>query len=132
LINSLGIWIMKSLLPSLTQSSESELFRIFPLHKPPISSFFLKDVIREYTQKEISEARLFNELLLFESKIDMLSLIAFNLYMQCREKIYELKANEMKNRTFRAFERAGLVSEMPADTPDQVNINICKEAPNDI
>ncbi|MBW2228632.1 MAG: hypothetical protein JRG99_15335, partial [Deltaproteobacteria bacterium] len=82
--------------------------------------------------KEVSEARLFNELLLFESKIDRLSLIAFNLYVQCREKIYELKANEMKNRTFRAFERAGLVSEIPADTPDPVNINICKEAPNDI
>ena len=94
--------------------------------------FFLKDVIREHTQKEVSEALLFNELLLFESKIDRLSLIAFNLYMQCREKIYELKANEMKNRTFRAFERAGLVSEIPADTPDLVNINICKEAPNDI
>ena len=93
--------------------------------------FFLKDVIREHTQKEVSEARLFNELLLFESKIDKLSLIAFELYMQCREKIYELKANEMKNRTFRAFERAGLVSEIPADTPDLVNINICKEASSD-
>lgn len=93
--------------------------------------FFLKDVIREHTQKEVSEARLFNELLLFESKIDKLSLIAFELYMQCREKIYELKANEMKNRTFRAFERAGLVSEIPADTPDLVDINICKEASSD-
>jgi hypothetical protein len=51
--------------------------------------------------------------------------------MQCREKIYELKANEMKNRTFRAFERAGLVSEIPADTPDLFNINICKEASSD-
>ena len=93
--------------------------------------FFLKDAVRKHTQKEVPEARLFNELLLFESKIDKLSLIAFNLYMQCREKIYELKANEMKNRTFRAFERAGLVSEIPADTPDLVNNNICKEASND-
>ena len=94
--------------------------------------FFLKDVVRRHLEKEISEERLFNELLSFESKIDKLSLIAFNMYMQCREKIYELKANEMKNRTFRAFERAGLVSEIPADSPDLVNINICKGAPSDI
>ncbi len=94
--------------------------------------FFLKDIVRDNIKKEDFEAHLFNELLLFESKIDELSLIAFNLYMQCREKIYELKANEMRNRTFRAFERAGLVREMPADTPDLDNINICKEASNDI
>ena len=94
--------------------------------------FFLKDVIRNNLKKEDFQAQLFNELLVFESKIDELSLIAFNLYMQCREKIYELKANEMKNRTFRAFERAGLVREMPAEQPDLDNINLCKGAPNDL
>jgi hypothetical protein len=87
--------------------------------------FFLKDVIRKNITKEDSQEQYFNELLLFESKIDELGLIAFNVYMQCREKIYELKANEMKNRTLKAFERAGLVREMPADTPDLDNINIC-------
>jgi hypothetical protein len=51
--------------------------------------------------------------------------------MQCREKIYELKANEMKNRTFRAFERAGLVSEMPEVEPDLKPIINNKEASND-
>ncbi|MBW2602775.1 MAG: RsbRD N-terminal domain-containing protein [Deltaproteobacteria bacterium] len=93
--------------------------------------FFLKDVIRDNIKKEDFQAQLFSEQLLFESKIDELGLIAFNVYMQCREKIYELKANEMKDRTFRAFERAGLVRETPADKPDLDNINICKEAPND-
>ena len=87
--------------------------------------FFLKNVIRNNMQKEDFQAQLFSELLLFESKIDELGLIAFNLYMNCREKIYEIKANEMKNRTFRAFERSGLVRETPADTPDLDNINIC-------
>jgi len=93
--------------------------------------FFLKDVIRDGIKKENLQTQLFNELLLFESKIDELGLIAFNLYMNCREKIFELKANEMKNRTFRAFERAGLVRETPADKPDLDNINICKEASGD-
>jgi hypothetical protein len=94
--------------------------------------FFLKNVIRDNLKEEDFQGQLFSELLLFESKIDELSLIAFNLYMNCREKIYELKANEMKNRTFRAFERAGLVREMPAEQPDLDNINLCKGASNDL
>ena len=98
--------------------------------------FFLKNVIRDNIRDNLKEedfkGQLFRELLLFESKIDELSLIAFNIYNQCREKIYELKANEMKNRTFRAFERAGLVREMPAEQPDLDNIIICKGASNDL
>jgi hypothetical protein len=94
--------------------------------------FFLKNVIRDILKIEDFQGQLFRELLLFESKIDELSLMAFNLFMNCREKIYELKANEMKNRTFRAFERAGLVREMPAEQPDLDNINLCKGAPNDL
>jgi hypothetical protein len=86
--------------------------------------FLLKKAIRENIKKEVSEEQLFNELLLFESKIDQLAMIAFNLYMQCKEKIYDLKANEMRNSTYKAFKRAGLVREMPVDEPDiKPNIN---------
>jgi hypothetical protein len=86
--------------------------------------FLLKKAIRENIKKEASEEQFFNELLLFESKIDKLALIAFNLYMQCKEKIYDLKANEMRNTTYKAFKRAGLVREMPVDEPDiKPNIN---------
>jgi hypothetical protein len=38
--------------------------------------------------------------------------------MSCREKIYEIKGNEEKNRTFKAFERAGLIAEIPENPPD--------------
>jgi hypothetical protein len=86
--------------------------------------FLLKKAIRENIKKEVSEEQLFSELLLFESKIDQLAMIAFNLYMQCKEKIYDLKANEMRNTTYKAFKRAGLVREMPGDEPDiKPNIN---------
>ncbi|MBW2644293.1 MAG: RsbRD N-terminal domain-containing protein [Deltaproteobacteria bacterium] len=86
--------------------------------------FLLKKVIRENTKKEAPREQLFNELLLFESRIDQLVMIAFNLYMQCREKICELKANEMRNTTYKAFKRAGLVREMPVDKPDvKSNVN---------
>ncbi|HGY12475.1 MAG: hypothetical protein DRH24_00565 [Deltaproteobacteria bacterium] len=87
--------------------------------------FLLKKAIRENIKKEALEEQLFNELLLFESKIDQLVMIAFNLYMQCKEKIYDLKANEMRNSTYKAFKRAGLVRDWPVDEPDiKPNINV--------
>ena len=72
--------------------------------------FLFKNIIRERFAHQIAQKQLSEELLQFESKIDALGLAAFNIYVQCREKIYELQANEMKNRTFRAFKRAGLVA----------------------
>lgn len=73
--------------------------------------FELKAVIRQsIPAKEQSMA----EWLELEGRIDQLALLAFDVYMQCREKIYELKANEMKDRTYKAFAKAGLIKE-PSD-----------------
>jgi hypothetical protein len=80
--------------------------------------FSLKQVIRDHLTKELKDASTALELLGLESTIDDLALIAFDIYMECREKIYELKANEEKARTFAAFKRAGLISEMPATQPE--------------
>lgn len=75
--------------------------------------FLLKKTIREQLKEEIPAHQLYEELLAFELKIDELALIGFNIFTGCREKIAELKSNEMKNTTFRAFKRAGLVVEEP-------------------
>ena len=75
--------------------------------------FLLKKTIRDQLKKEIQTHHLYEELLAFEVKVDELALIGFNIFTGCREKIAELKSNEMKNTTFRAFERAGLVVEEP-------------------
>ncbi len=77
----------------------------------------LKKIIRNELLKALNDSQTINGLLQFESKIDELSLIAFNIYMSCREKIYEIKGNEEKNRTFKAFERAGLIAEIPENPP---------------
>jgi len=71
----------------------------------------LKKVLRENLTKELRDSSVAEELIAFEFKIDQLCLIAFDIYMQCREKIFQISANETRNRTFRAFERAGLISE---------------------
>ena len=71
----------------------------------------LKEILRQRLSDELQDASQLKELLAFESIIDQLSLMAFDVYMECREKIYEIAANETRNQTFRAFKRAGLIVE---------------------
>jgi hypothetical protein len=77
--------------------------------------FLLKQVIREELEPEIQEGRIGRNLLELESRIDELALLSFNIFMKCREKIYDLKANELKNRTVRLLTRAKLVVEDPPE-----------------
>lgn len=74
--------------------------------------FHLKNAIREELGGEIRKDQLFEELLKFESRIDKLALLAFNTYVKCREKVYQIRVNEIKNRTFRLLERANLIDEI--------------------
>jgi hypothetical protein len=80
--------------------------------------YFLKQIIRDNLAKELKDAAVSLELLNLESSIDDLALIAFDIYMECREKIYELKANQERSGIFAAFKRAGLVCEAPVEQPD--------------
>jgi hypothetical protein len=77
----------------------------------------LKKVLRDTFARELRDNRLAVELVQLESKIDRLCLMAFDIYMECREKIYQISANETRNRVFRAFERAGLISEATTNLP---------------
>jgi len=77
--------------------------------------FLLKQVIRAEMEVEIQKGAVGRELLDLESRIDELGLLSFNIFMKCREKIYDLKANELKNRTVRLLKRAKLVVEDSED-----------------
>lgn len=73
--------------------------------------FDLKQVIRGL-MKSPDDARWIGDLKQLDRLIDEMALIAFDLFMGCREKVYELKANEMKDRTYKAFAKAGLIKEV--------------------
>jgi hypothetical protein len=77
----------------------------------------LKNVIRDILKDKLKDSRIATELLQFELQIDALSLAAFDIYMACKEKIYDLKANLEKNKIYKAFERAGLITETPERDP---------------
>lgn len=70
--------------------------------------FFLKKAIADVLKNEILKESLIEEWLNFQLKIDRLALQAFDLYMGCREKIYEIKVNQArieKDMAFRMMER---------------------------
>lgn len=76
--------------------------------------FLLKKAIREELASEITENRVFEELLKFESRIDKLVLLAFDIYMKCREKVFEIRVNEVKaerERVLKLLERINLTLE---------------------
>ena len=74
--------------------------------------FFLKTVCREGTKDIPLSAELAGELATFESQIDSLALIAFDIFVQCREKLYDIKANEMRNMTYRLLKNANMITEI--------------------
>jgi hypothetical protein len=59
--------------------------------------FLLKQVIREKLKIEDLEIK---ELLAFEAKIDKLANISFDIFMKCKEKIYELKTKSWTTASF--------------------------------
>ena len=75
--------------------------------------FLLKSVIRKELETEARKNQLADELLAFESKIDAVALLAFDIYMKCREKLYEIRVNETKTQVSRLLQRANLISEIP-------------------
>jgi hypothetical protein len=68
--------------------------------------FLLKGAIREEIKDELAEQHLYKELFELELKIDNMSLSAFDIYMKCREKLYQLKANELQRWTYRRLQKA--------------------------
>ncbi len=73
--------------------------------------FQLKDVVREELADMSDESWLTEEIPLFDRRVDELALKAFDIFMNCRERLYEIKVDEMRNWTFRLLERANLLEE---------------------
>jgi hypothetical protein len=71
-----------------------------------MSSFSLEEKMEEY-----------NEIM---NIFDNLLLKIFDMYVQCREKIYEVRINEIKRMTFPLLERSGLIERINVDKNSEV------------
>jgi len=72
----------------------------------------LKRIIREELGNGHSA-----ELLMLDSKIDDVVLLAFDVYSKCRQEIYEIRVREVKNQVGKLLERANLIVEIPEGAP---------------
>ena len=74
--------------------------------------YILKRVVREELESDIEKNKLTEELKSFETQLDNLTLLAFDIYMKCRERIFDLRVNEIKTLTFRLLKRANVLHEV--------------------
>jgi hypothetical protein len=74
--------------------------------------FSLKDIIRSEIHSEMQKHDLDGELTELDSRIDGLALLAFDIYMQCKEKVFEIRVKEARNHVSRLLRKAGLICEI--------------------
>ena len=80
--------------------------------------FQLKYILRTHLKTKLIKGQAPDAIQQLDFKLDQIGLLAFDIYMECREKVYQIKANETKDRTLRAFARAGLITETADEGPD--------------
>ncbi len=70
--------------------------------------FLLKNVIREELAQEVKEGQFSQELQELDSRIDGLALLGFDVYTQRREKLCEIRVDEIKQRVSGFMRSKGL------------------------
>jgi len=64
----------------------------------------LKKAIRDELKIELSGKTVSDELLNFESFIDQIVFLGFDLYMESREKVFKIRVNEIRSKSFKAID----------------------------
>jgi hypothetical protein len=79
--------------------------------------FELKKILREELKKEMVNHDLQGEVLEMEVEIDRLALLGFDVYSNCRQRLYEIRVNEVKNQISGFMRKSGLVVDF--EQPEQ-------------
>ncbi len=74
--------------------------------------FLIKKAFQDALEKEMESSQLLD----FLTRLDTLSLIAFDIFMKYRERIYDLKAKELTDRTWWILKKWNIVSEISDKT----------------
>jgi len=80
--------------------------------------YLLKQACRDVLWKEVSENGRFTELFELESRIDVLGLISLDIYCKCREKLFQLRIDQINTQYSRLLKRAGLVCDFSQESPE--------------
>ena len=88
--------------------------------------FRLKKAIRAELGKAASDPRFSSELAEIESCIDRIGLAAFDVFVECRERVCELRVNEMKRRVSWVADKMNGRGCDPAVCSDQSGVRTSK------
>jgi len=72
---------------------------------------FIKKIIRDELGAEVQAKGLEPQLASFEQRVDGILLVAFDVYVQCRQTLSDIKNSEFINRHVQLLKRANLMSE---------------------
>jgi len=76
--------------------------------------FLLKDTITDELKKLTeTDKTLLYDVVSFYGKIDKAVMIAFEIYSKCREKLFEIKVEGVKNQVSGLLRRSDLIAEIP-------------------
>ncbi len=95
----------KELLNALEQIIRLRAVQEFSASKATGFIFQLKSVLRENFKSFAGKQSDLSDLMEFESQIDGVAMIAFDIYMEMKKKIYEIKSMEQKNTFSKMVDR---------------------------
>jgi len=76
--------------------------------------FGLKQIARRLLEDEVAAGEVSRqELTDLDDRVDGLALFAFDVYMRCRDNLFEVRMTEVKDRTSRLLKRAQIIAEVP-------------------
>lgn len=108
--------LLGSMLPDTVSSFLDSMIRIravqnFTPSQAVAFIFQLKQIVRTAIGTELlRDRKLSEELATLESAVDDLALFAFDLYMHCREGIFDIKAKEAERATFKLLQQAKIIT----------------------
>ena len=86
--------------------------------------FLLKNAVRVELGGKINNPELLADLAEFESRIDQVALLAFEIYANCREQVYKLRVDEVKRSVsaiMTRFNRNGFKPDLASEPPCDKN-----------
>ena len=87
--------------------------------------FGLKTIIRDKLKKEIISQEFQDEVLKMEIVIDRMALLGFDVYSNCRQRLYEIRVNEVKNQISGFMRKSGIICdfEEPKQESNEIKVD---------
>lgn len=91
--------------------------------------YLIKNIVREEARERLDDPSFANQLAEFEARVDGLALSVFDVFMNCREMICEIRVREAQMRSAKLMEQ---VNSLYGDVNDKRSIDEVKDSAGNI